>query len=61
MPREERVHDLRHDRVFVAEYATKEWSAALQALNQVAANFIFDGRQPPAGVGRVAERSQSFW
>ena len=60
MPRKNGVHDLRHDRVFVAHNAGKQRFAALDFADQIIAEFVFDGTisQLGFGIGTVTKRSQ---
>ena len=54
MPREDRVHDLRHHRVVVADDARKYRAALAQPRHQVLAQLIFD---PPRTETLCSERT----
>ena len=58
--RQQRVHDLRHHRFFVAQHAAKERPTGFQSFDKISTNFVFDGRGALIGISRTAERSQSF-
>ena len=57
VPRQNRVHDLRHDGVVVADDARKDRLAAAQALDQVVADFVLDAA--PRGCGRMRRRREA--
>ena len=56
MARQDRVDDLRHDGVVVADDAGKERRRAAQALDQVVADFVLDGAAQDAAGGDVCAK-----
>ena len=46
MARQNRVHDLRHNRVVVAHDAREDGAISLQPVDQVLAQFVFDSTIP---------------
>ena len=55
VPRQDRVDELRHDRVVVADDAGEEPLASLQLANEVVADFLFDRSRRAAALPQLAE------
>ena len=62
VPRQERVDDLRHDGVFVADDAGEQRSALAEPVEQVLAHFVLDRAECALGdaVRRPLERAECF-
>ena len=54
--REDRVDELRHDRLVVADNAGEERLAGLQLAHEVVADFLFDGTRVQTRLPKFAER-----
>src|SRR4029079_16404650 len=62
VPREQGVHDLRHDGVFVADHAGEQRSALAQSLQEILPHLVLDRSKCAFGntVGRALESAESF-
>ena len=63
VPRQQRVDDLRHHRVFVADDAGEQRAALTEAVEQVLAHLVLHRAERAIGnaVRRALESAEGFW